>query len=234
MEAMSASDMTSDQATPRISVTRNGPYQIDGIASLARRRPVTAEDGTPMTWRTTTRLAAEATMWLCRCGNSANKPFCDGSHKRVGFDGTETAPETTYADREARYPANGIVVHDDRSLCAHAGFCGNRITNVWKLAQTGATEDSAVRTQVVQMIEHCPSGALSFSLDGQVPIEPALPVEVAVIDDGPLWITGGVPIERSDGVAVETRNRVVLCRCGQSINKPFCDGSHAKAGFEDH
>ena len=219
---------------PRVAATVNGPYQVEGASSLVRRRPVMSEDGHPMTWRTVAELATEETMWLCRCGQSANKPFCDGSHQRVEFDGTDTASPTSYADRAQQYPGTGIVVHDDRSLCSSAGFCVNRVTDVWKLASSGATEDSAVRTQVVHMIEHCPSGALSFSTDDGEIIEPNLPVEVAVVDDGPLWVTGGVAVERSDGVALETRNRVALCRCGRSINKPLCDGSHVKAGFVDH
>ncbi len=221
--------------TPRIAATVDGPYQVDAIAALVRRRPVVADDdGHPMTWRTIGELPTEPTMWLCRCGHSENKPFCDGSHQRVGFDGTETAPATSYAERAAQYPGTGIVVHDDRSLCSGAGFCANRVTDVWKLTSSGATSDSAVRTQVIQMIEHCPSGALSFSTDDGVIVEPDLPVEVAVIDDGPLWVTGGFAVERSDGVVLETRNRVALCRCGRSINKPLCDGSHVKAGFVDH
>jgi CDGSH-type Zn-finger protein len=218
----------------RVAVTANGPYQVEGVQSVTRRRPVTSDDSKPMTWRTVVRLATEDTMWMCRCGNSRNKPFCDGSHDRVGFDGMETAPPTTYAERERRYQGSGIVFHDDRSLCAHAGFCVNRVSDVWKMAKSGSTEDSVVRTQVIQMIEHCPSGALSFSLEDNELVEPELPVEIAVIDDGPLWLTGGIPVERSDGAPLETRNRVVLCRCGHSINKPFCDGSHAKAGLEDH
>lgn len=220
--------------TPRVAATVDGPYQVDALASLVRRRPVIADDdGHPTTWRTVGELPTEATMWLCRCGHSENKPFCDGSHQRVGFDGTEKAPATSYADRAVQYPATGIIVHDDRSLCSSAGFCATRATDVWKLAESDATADSTVRTQVIHMIEHCPSGALSFSTDGEI-IEPELPVEVAVVDDGPLVVTGGVVIERSDGVALETRNRVALCRCGRSINKPLCDGSHVKAGFVDH
>ena len=70
--------------------------------------------------------------------------------------------------------------------------------------------------------------------------EVELPREVAAISSdansetaGPLWVTGGIPIRRADGTFLETRNRVTLCRCGQSKNKPFCDGTHGKIGFKD-
>jgi hypothetical protein len=85
------------------------------------------------------------------------------------------------------------------------------------------------------MIERCPSGAYTYSIEeGQPEIEPDLPQQVAVTteitDQGPingaLWITGNIPIERSDGKPLETRNRVTLCSCGVSKNKPLCDGTH--------
>jgi CDGSH-type Zn-finger protein len=85
------------------------------------------------------------------------------------------------------------------------------------------------------MIERCPSGALRYRLAAnEEEIEPELPVGVGVIDDGPLWVTGGVAITGADGSLLERRNRVTLCRCGQSANKPLCDGTHRTAGFVDH
>jgi CDGSH-type Zn-finger protein len=48
---------------------------------------------------------------------------------------------------------------------------------------------------------------------------------------GPIWVKGGVPIESAKGFEYETRNRVTLCRCGLSENKPMCDGSHIKQRF---
>jgi CDGSH-type Zn-finger protein len=48
-----------------------------------------------------------------------------------------------------------------------------------------------------------------------------------------LWVRGGIPVISADGFAYEVRNRVTLCRCGASANKPFCDGSHYKISFRD-
>jgi hypothetical protein len=84
------------------------------------------------------------------------------------------------------------------------------------------------------MVERCPSGALTYRLsDSEPDLEPDLPVAIGVVDDGPLFVTGGVAVARSDGEPFEVRNRVTLCRCGGSANKPLCDGTHKTNGFRD-
>ena len=193
----------------------------------ARSPPSTASrsPGAPTT--SSTRAPRYA---LCRCGGSASKPYCDGTHASNGFDGTESAPTDDYQATAKTYDGTNIEVLDDRGLCEHAGFCGNRVTNVWKMVRD--TADTTVRAQVMAMIEHCPSGALSYRVDGEL-LEPSLPAEVGVVDDGPLWLTGGIPVERADGQPLEARNRVTLCRCGGSANKPLCDGTHKELGFHD-
>ena len=60
-----------------------------------------------------------------------------------------------------------------------------------------------------------------------------MPKAIAVTDDGPLWVTGGIPVTSPEGTPLEVRNRVTLCRCGASANKPLCDGRHKEAGFSD-
>jgi hypothetical protein len=94
------------------------------------------------------------------------------------------------------------------------------------------TGESTVRAQVISMIEKCPSGALMFRFDSD-DVEPLVATAIAVTDDGPLWVTGGIPVTLPAGATLETRNRVTLCRCGASANKPLCDGSHKTAGFHD-
>lgn len=212
---------------PQIEVRRNGPYLVSGEVPLRRKRPVVSEHGEPLTWQTTGVVDTEEPYVLCRCGESADKPFCDGSH-RGRFDGTENAPTDSYRERAKRYEGTGITVVDDRGICEHAGFCGNRVTNVWKM--TGDTDDSVVRAQVIAMIERCSSGALTYEIDGEV-VEPDLPTQIAVIDDGPLWVTGTIPLRRSDREPFEARARVALCRCGGSAIKPLCDGTHRHNGF---
>lgn len=217
----------------KITVTPQGPYVVEGAtAGPHRARPLVTERDEPLSWEHDAALSDDDGYALCRCGGSSSKPFCDGTHSSIDWDGTETAPTSTYAERARTLPGEGITVRDDRSICEHAGFCGNATSNVWKM--TSETAATGVRSQVAAMVERCPSGALTYSLPGAAgDVEPPLNVAVAVVDDGPLWVTGSVPVTRADGQPMEARARMTLCRCGASQNKPLCDGSHAKTGFQD-
>ncbi|MDH3705774.1 MAG: CDGSH iron-sulfur domain-containing protein [Acidimicrobiia bacterium] len=224
-----------DGDAPSIRVRPNGPYVVSGPVNIRRKRIVKSEHGEPLTYVSSEPLdgfsAKKGNAVLCRCGASTNKPFCDATHMGVEWDSGEAATGS-YAERSRELGGTGITVRDDRSICVHAGFCGTRLTNIWKL--TGDTDESTVRLQVINMVEKCPSGALTYRLDDtDDDIEPGLPAEIAAIDDGPLWVQGGIPVQTTDGEVIETRNRVTLCRCGASANKPLCDGSHTEAGFRD-
>ncbi len=209
-----------------------GPLMVTGEVPLVRKTAVHSEHGEPLAWQTSQELTDRATYALCRCGDSANKPFCDGAHTKAGFEGADSADASTYDDRANTLGGTGITVRDDRSICVHAGFCGNRVTNIWK--QVADTDESTVRLAVINEVEKCPSGAITYRFDGdEADTEPDYPTQIGVVDDGPLWVSGGVPVTTSDGTVLETRTRVTLCRCGASANKPLCDGSHKEAGFTD-
>ena len=218
----------------RILVQRDGPYTVYGDIPLARKTQVVSEYGEPLTWQKGETIPTSGEYDLCRCGHSKEQPFCDSTHVEIAFDGTETADTGATAERQVTYPGSTkIIVRRDMSLCTHSGFCGTRLADILQL--TRHTKDPQTRAQVMAMIEHCPSGSLTYSLAaGEPDIEPDLPQQIAVTteitDDGPiagpLWVTGSIPIERSDGQPFETRNRVTLCSCGRSKNKPLCDGRH--------
>ena len=226
---MTTTNPESPTPSPSITAAPNGPFLVGGAVPLYRRHAVQSEHGEPLTWETTERVETPARYALCRCGQSGRKPFCDGTHARVGFAADDHAGGS-YDERAAVLGGTGITVRDDRSICVHAGFCGTRVANVW--GQVSETAESTVRLQVISMIEKCPSGALTFRFDGD-DVETLLAAAIAVTDDGPLWVTGGIPVTGADGTTLEVRNRVTLCRCGASGNKPLCDGSHKNVGFED-
>lgn len=213
----------------KIEVTSNGPYEVSGDVPLRPKAPVLSEHGEPLTWKTEAPLDHAETYYLCRCGQSSNKPFCDGSHAFARFDGTEAAPTEPSSERARRHERTGITVLRDGTLCVHASFCANRLTNWYEMLDE--MDESVTRMHLMGMIEHCPSGALAYEVDGEL-IEPDYPAEISPVPNGPYWVTGGITIERSDGAPFESRNRVTLCRCGASSTKPLCDGTHLEIGFE--
>jgi CDGSH-type Zn-finger protein len=171
---------------------------------------------------------------LCRCGQSKNFPFCDDTHKQVDFDGTETA-DTGLTSNRQRPLKKGVhlFIKKDPSLCMNSGFCGfYKAPLSTFLAESGDTQK---RSLAMAMVERCPAGSLTYRIEPDEPdIEPDLPQMIAdtteITSAGPiigsLWVMGGIPVERSDGEPLETRNRVTLCNCGKSSNKPLCDGTH--------
>lgn len=218
------------EETPRIVVERNGPYIVRGNVPLVEKSEEMSEFGEPLTWIRGEVLRETGNYALCRCGKSNKKPFCDDTHEEIGFEGTEAADTGQIADRRQTSRSPKIFIKDDHSLCMHSGFCGTRLTNIWEMRSK--SNDSEVLAEIIAMIDRCPSGTLTYTLerDGEI-IEPDLPKEVGVIPSGPIWTTGGIPVQRSDGPPLETRNRVTLCRCGASPKTPLCDGTHKDIGF---
>ncbi len=220
---------------PRIVISKNGPYEVRGGVPLVRKRQVVSEYGEPLSWEKEGETPTEeGTYWLCRCGHSQDKPFCDGSHRKVGFDGTETADTGLSADRRGALPGGTrLIVQKDTTFCMESGFCGMLNTSLEQYV--AGSEDTQARSLAIAMVERCPSGALTYHIEADAPdIEPDLPLQIADSTEitsegpiaGPLWVTGGILIERSDGQPMETRNRVTLCNCGASSIKPLCDGTH--------
>lgn len=216
---------------PNIQVLQNGPYRVTGVR-LFRLRKVLDQQGGAVEWERTSDLDAGDTFDLCRCGASASKPFCDGSEEQIGFDGTETADRGPTADRRQGYGDGPAVLTDDPTICSRAGFCVAARPDAWELAEM--TSDPERGEQMVGMVRRCPSGRLAYFLaPDPEPVEEDLPQEIGVVANGPYWVRGGVQVVAADGFHYEVRNRVTLCRCGRSRNKPFCDGTHKRIGFSD-
>jgi CDGSH-type Zn-finger protein len=206
---------------------------VSGGVPLVRRAPMMTEYGEPVDWDFVgtgkDELPAGELYELCRCGHSQNKPFCDNSHVDQGMDTELPADRELTNTRRRRLSGVGVEMTDDVSLCANAGFCGTRLVNIWKMIK--GPDDPEVRARILRMVENCPSGRLEASVDGKV-IEPEYSPSIAVVPNGPLWVRGGIEIVAEDGFVYEVRNRVTLCRCGESKNKPFCDGTHDQIEFK--
>lgn len=218
----------------KIKIEKDGPYIISGNVPLEKEFVVADGDNEPMKWQKGEKYKTEGEYRLCRCGNSKNKPFCDGSHLK-GFDGAETASKESY-DKQAK-TINGLTMDlkDAPNLCAGARFC-HRHGGTWDL--TRKSDDPKNKEFAIEEACNCSSGRLT-AVEKSNPIEPKFEPSISVTEDipaevsGPLWVKGGIPIESSDGTVYEKRNRQTICRCGKSCNKPFCDGGHIEAGFND-
>lgn len=208
-------------AKQKIKVTKDGPYLVSGSVPLKNEEIVNDADGFPCKWKVTKKYPLKKEYLLCRCGQSKNKPFCDQSHVNSGFNGKETASNVPFDEQAEVIVGPELTLKDSPPLCVHAGFCG-RAGGIWDL--TEKSNDKKAKKTAIEEAANCPSGRL-------VIIEPVYEPSISVTQDadgvsGPLWIKGNIPIESAKGKIYEIRNRVTLCQCGKSKNKPFCDGTH--------
>jgi CDGSH-type Zn-finger protein len=214
----------------KIKVSKNGPYLISGRIPLAQQIIGVDKEGTPSEWHAGKTFQSGERCALCRCGQSKNIPFCDGTHLKANFDGTETTSRKSYAEQAKVIEGPSIRLKDAEELCASARFC-HRAGGIWNLVPN--SNDSEAKKTAIEEACDCPSGRLVIhdKEEGKV-WEPSFEPSIGLIEDpqmgvsGPIWVRGGIPIEAADGRTYETRNRVTLCRCGKSSNKPFCDSSH--------
>jgi len=203
---------------PFIECSPDGPYLVKNLPDLR------SSNGQS--------LSSQPVIALCRCGGSSNKPFCDGTHGRIGFSGARLASDI--AAQRVDYRAAGITIHDDRSLCAHAGYCTEGLASVFKYGSEPWIEPTGASvTAIIEIIRRCPSGALTYTLDTPEEPQARMQPSVVVSKDGPYAVAGGITLSDSTTGQICTNTQYTLCRCGGSKNKPFCDGTHWAIGFKD-
>jgi CDGSH-type Zn-finger protein/truncated hemoglobin YjbI len=212
----------------QIQAARNGPYLVSNVSRL------TDHLGVPR--RPVPQLA------LCRCGQSAIKPWCDGSHARTGF--RDAKDPKRVPDRRDSYPGQELTIFDNRGICQHSGLCTDRLATVFRAGAEPFVAPSGGRLdEIIRAVRDCPSGALSYALGGTEARDQAdwgneREPAIEVTKDGPYRITGAIALAGPDGAAVDraegaSLEHYALCRCGQSQNKPFCSGMHWYVNFRD-
>lgn len=208
----------SPEREPSIVCEPNGPYLVANLTAMNNSKGET--------------LGVRPALALCRCGGSAIKPYCDGTHARIGFS-SEKSPDRT-PDRLDTYVGKEITVFDNRGTCCHAGNCTDHLPSVFHASgEPFVDAGGASADAIVTIVRACPSGALGFARGGSAYAGEERTPEVFVSKDGPYHVRGGVPLtreSRNEGASLE---HYALCRCGHSKNKPFCDGSHWYAKFQD-
>ena len=211
-----------------------GPYVVSGNAPLSEK--IILPKGNGYVFGEGRPLPQAETYALCRCGKSKAAPFCDGAHIVEGFRGDETASRRPYRERAERLRGPGVDLLDD-GRCAFARFCHRDKGTAWELADDSASAEN--RAEAITAASECPAGRLTaLDRDGTVH-EPAYEPGIDIMQDpergvsAGIFVKGGIPIESADGTLYEPRNRVALCRCGRSKDKPFCDATHVLVGYRD-
>ena len=193
----------------------NGPLQVDRIKALKNARGEIID--------------TSESIFLCRCGSSKNKPYCDGSHSAVHFSDRRTRKKD---DPASEFVGKDVTVIDQAGLCAHAGHCVDEAPKTFFTKQGGrrvSHPDASDAATVIAAIRRCPSGALLYKLGGKLVHAYSAETEVLVEKDGPLRVQRA----KLNSAHPATENHYTLCRCGASANKPFCDGMHTTVKFRD-
>ncbi|MCX6560152.1 MAG: CDGSH iron-sulfur domain-containing protein [Candidatus Aminicenantes bacterium] len=218
-----------------IRILENGPILVKGSLPLAEETMILGADGEPAGWARGEDIKTSETFSLCRCGKTGHAPFCDGTHIKEEFNGTETAPLAIKPEVAEVTKGPALSLADVPCLCAIARFC-HRQGDAWTLTEESG--DPEKKRVAVESAANCPSGRITaINNETGRTLEPDLAPSIGLIRDtyhhglGPIWVKGGVPIESASGEGYEARNRVTLCRCGLSENKPLCDGTHLKCRF---
>lgn len=218
----------------RIKILPNGPYEVTTLKNLVRvenrrnNRKVLASV-------IVKKYPEEKQYHLCRCGFSHQKPFCDGSHAKEKFNGYESASKESYIERSKAFEGDDMLLLDD-DRCAFARFCHRERAEVWTLTENSSDPEN--KREAIEGASACPSGRLTALISGDL-IENHYDDTIEISEDiekkvsASLNIKGDFELESSDGTLYEKRNRVSLCRCGKSRNKPFCDATHVTINFND-
>ena len=219
----------------KIKIEKDGPYVVTGGVPISEQ--IIVPRGRGYVLKEGRKLPQNEEYRLCRCGRSGNQPFCDDAHEGCEFDGTETASQRPYAERiYAKLEGPDLDLLDDRR-CAFLRFCHRDTGSVWALTRN--SDDPEYRREAILAAYECPAGRLTATdKEGQPYDEPHDPA-IEILEDpergvsGPIYVKGGIPIELADGSVYPAQNRVTLCRCGASSDKPFCDAAHVTIGFRD-
>ena len=196
----------------------NGPLIVRNLGNLTNSKGET--------------LATRPIVALCRCGGSNIKPYCDGTHARIGFASAKS-PERT-ADRLDSYEGSGITVRDNRGTCCHFGNCTEHLPQVFHASSDPfVTARGADADSIEQIVRQCPSGALGFIRNGELYQGEQREPQIYVANNASYYVRGGIELDGEVMNEGASREHYALCRCGCSKNKPFCDGSHWWVKFND-
>ena len=135
------------------------------------------------------------------------------------------------------YTNEEVTVVWKPDLCIHSGKCVQGLPGVFDPKERPwVNVQGATSEEILRQVNNCPSGALSGYYNHQTTdtqmSEETSTTNIEVFSNGPIRIPGPCTVALADGSTEEKEKDVFLCRCGASSNKPYCDGTHKRIGFE--
>lgn len=136
-----------------------------------------------------------------------------------------------------KYSNKDITIEWKPNACIHSAKCWrgeNGLLSVFNPAnKPWINPEGASTEEIITRIENCPSGALSYYKNsGEESVEVSVENIVEVLPNGPLLVFGNIVVKEKDGLETKKNKVTAFCRCGQSANKPYCDGTHVKTDFK--
>lgn len=187
--------------------------------------PLTAVGVEDMEYLKGEKVPVRRVMLLCRCGESNRKPFCDGSHEKVEFALRKRPLKGR--SRAKDYVGKEITIRFNIRVCSHAGVCFMKLPTVFDRAKKPWIDpDGAGAKEIMEVINRCPSGALSYSTAQPIAICIKRSPKIVIIENGPFNVQGGIRIRDEAGTEPYNHEHYCLCRCNKTKNAPFCDGAH--------
>jgi CDGSH-type Zn-finger protein len=206
-----------------IDVIPDGPLKASGIEKFQNSKGE--------------NLQNSGSMFLCRCGQSGKKPFCDGKHTKAGFSGKNIRKERNEKYETYEFAGKELTVVDNIGACCHAGFCVKGAPDTffsWEGDKRISNPDNTDKDTIIKTVRKCPSGSLAYKLDSKLEDHYFSTTAIIASQNGPLEIQGSPELKDPDNAKPQSKEHYTLCRCGASENKPFCDGKHSKVGFVDN
>ena len=137
-------------------------------------------------------------------------------------------------EKVLKYSNDDITVVWKPQACIHSKLCWKQLGDVFKPAERPWVNIKGAESQrIMEQVERCPSGALTYYKNNEAQENDSVQTEsiVEVAPNGPLLVYGNITVKHSNGEEIKKNKVTAFCRCGQSANKPYCDGMHTKTGF---
>ena len=136
-------------------------------------------------------------------------------------------------NKTKEYSNGEVTVVWKPDLCIHSANCVRGLPAVFDTRKKPWINAAGASTEeIINQVKKCPSGALTTQMNKEQGGPSSDKVKITLAKNGPILVNGPIHLENDKGETISTGSTCALCRCGGSANKPFCDGTHRKLGFE--